>query len=198
MQPTTFRLIYADVAHFVIITLKPNSITVKKWLKGIMYPEKDENRLTEIEKYQYNVLRDYYQLDYQLDKNKPNPIVQRRVDSLAKLYPILLSPNYYQSLINKMTEPISISFDTEERSISNLEFNRLVNLINSTGYWKMPYEIQCDNTPHDAARFELEANNGKKYNIVTATVCPRDTSDFTKACQEFVKSARLEKKINLV
>jgi len=191
-----FRLVYEDRATECIVTLTETNIQIKQWKHGIVYPERDLDRLTDAEKNLYYIFERYFPLD----EKKPFPQTQHRVDSLLKVYPELASTSYYQRLLDKVTDKNigDVTYSTDNIKICKSEFARLVNLINSAGYWSMPYEIHCNATPMDAGGFVLEANIGSKYNIVNSTHCPGDTSNYTKACQEIIKAAKLDKKVNLV
>lgn len=191
----TFRLIYMDRFDFIIATITRNNATIKKWVKGQVFPIEDEGKLTELEKQHYYTL----QRSFPLDEIKPNVIRQRIADSMLMLYPQLRSANYYQSLVNKISTQSEdkVLYSTEIIYISNATFERLVNLINSSGYWKLPYNTKCHDVPMDAGGFFLEANSGFKYNIVTGSMCGDKPSDFIKACEELIKVIRLDDKINL-
>ena len=199
LRPTTktiFRFSYEGWQQQpFIINLSEQAITIKKALRYI-YPEEDDNKLTEIEKSQYYLLR----RRFPLNENKHNPEVKHRVDSMIKLYPQLLDPNYYRALIAKtvVDDKQPFTYMTETLSITKEKFNYIVNLINESGYWSLPYQIRCDQTPTDGYGFVLEGNNGIKFNIVKSIGCPGDTSKYTKACQELIKLARLNNNVDLV
>jgi hypothetical protein len=178
-----------------IVTITRSTAIIKKWIKGQIFPQEDESRLTELEKLHYYALR----RSFPLDEIKPNIDAQRRVDSMLTLYPQLRSANYYRSLVDKISAPTvgNVLYSTQAISIKNSDFEKLANLINQSGYWQLPYNTKCHDVPNDAGGFLLEANTGIKYNIVTGSMCGDKASDFIKACEELVKFVKLDNKINL-
>jgi hypothetical protein len=94
-------------------------------------------------------------------------------------------------------EAPKVTYITNEISISASTFAELVNTINNSGYWTMPYEVVCEHPSFDAPGFLLEANTGFKYNFVSSPVCPDAVTPFTKACFEIIKCAKLENEINI-
>ena len=198
LRPTkevVFRLTYIDPGGAYILTLTRNNVTIKKWIKGLIFPEQDENKLTELEKCQLNTLR----WNFPFDVKKSSEGRQFLADSMLKLYPQLISADYYRSLLDKSAVKGSkgVSFSTKVISITEFEFGRLVELINLSGYWQLPYNTSCYDIPTDAGGFILEANTGIKFNVVCGATCGDKPSNFIKACQEFINIAKLEKEINL-
>lgn len=194
-KETIFRLTYMDTQDAFVLILTQDNIKVKRWTKGQIFPEQDENKLTELEKLHLNALR----WNFPFDEIKPNQRRQLMADSMLKLYPQLISAEYYRSLLAKseLKSPNRISFSTQTISISKSKFRQLVELINSSGYWQLQYNTNCHDIPTDAGGFILEANTGIKYNVVRGTICGDKASDFIKACQEIIKVAKLDDEIHL-
>jgi hypothetical protein len=65
----------------------------------------------------------------------------------------------------------------------------------------MPWSLPCAPCCTDGYSFSFEANTSKKYNYVQYGSCistKPEQKAFSKACQEIIKYAKLDKKINLV
>ena len=167
MDKAVFRLIYASFPGFVIIfTLDEDKIVVKESIKGYTYPAYDSTKLNELEKFHYDLLDRFYPLDEEVKKYKNHS----SYDSLIKTSPELLNAAYFNSLLNKSADYGSheLEYLTKTIPISNLTFNYLVNQINSSGFWTLPYEVKCDNMSSDGGGFYFEANTPNKYKVVTA------------------------------
>ena len=115
-------------------------------------------------------------------------------------YPKLFDANYYKYLLDKSADYGQKKIEYSIRNIPTKKktFVHLVNLINESGYWNLPYENPCNNIPTHASAFILEANTLKKYNIVRSISCPDDTTKYIYACQELIKYAGMEKEIQLI
>mgnify|MGYP006943152774 CR=1 FL=1 len=199
LRPSTnskFRLIYESTVNIYIITLTEETITVKKWVKGSVYPEEDESNLTDFERKYYYIFKKYF---FQ-NKVDQSPFLQNIVDSMKRNDPGFNSLNYYEYLHNKKVtkKPYSTTYSIQITPISKSLFVRLIDTLNSAGYWRMPYQINCNNIPTDAGGFVLEANTGLKYNVVKSIDCPGDSSRYNKACQEIINAAGLKKEIQLI
>jgi len=190
-----FRFIYEGDIQ-VIITLTEEIIIVKKAIKGNTYPNIDTTRLSKLERFHLELLDSHYPLNEISNESR----WKNYYDSICKVYPELLNSQYYLYLKNKSTLPLGQKFvyTTKRIPISKREYRYLVNLINSSGYWKLAYETRCKDIPTDAAGFFLEANTPERYNAVHSPSCSNDTSTFTRACQQLIKGARMEKEINLL
>jgi hypothetical protein len=96
-------------------------------------------------------------------------------------------------------DPKATKFITFKRSITPAEYQNFVDLLNASGYWEMPYKRECNVGVADGpAYLALEANTPEKYNFVSGYVCPNDTIDFCKACQQLVRYAGLDKQFDLL
>jgi hypothetical protein len=73
-------------------------------------------------------------------------------------------------------------------------------MLDTSGYWKLPYWVECKEPPMDAGGVELEANTKEKYNFVATSVCGinDESTKFKKACMLLIKYAGLSKKFNLL
>lgn len=193
----TFRLTFRT-AFFddVIITFNEDSLTVKKRINGKSRYKSDSSTLTAIEKVHLEILDRWYPIDTLTYK----PYLKRYFDSLVKLYPQLPDPAYYHKLADK-----TIAYSDEKWSFEKIQYpltkelyRSLVEGVNTSGFWSLPYKIDCGKTLADGAEFTLEANTKKKYKVVRVISCPGDTSNFHKACQKIVEAAKLDKEIELI
>lgn len=179
----------------VIITLVEAKIIIKEGYDSEYYNE-DETKLTEVETLHRNLLQKYFPIN---SKPVENPI-KKYLDSVIQLYPQLLDSKYYYSLINKTIVPLEkpFAYKTHIILLSKEKYDTLINIIDASGYWSLPYKRECENETMDGYGFTLEANTQRKYNIVFSTDCPGDTTKFTKACQKLIEYANMDKKINLI
>jgi hypothetical protein len=191
-----FRLFYGGGLNWpVVITLTPDEIVVKTCKSGSPYPPEDLGQLTELERFHYRILEYRYPIDESLRRT----VFKKNLDSLINLYPQLRSPAYYSYLLNKAIARKNWHFVYAENriSISLRQFKYLVNLIDSAGYWTLPYSIGCSEVANDAGGFTLEANTATKYNVVTRVECADSAMKFAMACQELVNYAHMGNKVYL-
>jgi len=189
-----FRLIYeCSTCIAYIITLTPTEIVVKKGDR-VDYAKRDDSLLTDLENFHLGTL----ERNFPIIKGNPKVTFYRQhyLDSLIDLYPKLLDPNYLNFLLAKVFVPCKTPFTytTTKISISSEEYQHLINMLNESGYWKMPIHIDCNNAPMDGAGFTLEANTGSKYNITKFGSCEDGPTNFIRACQELVKLAKIDNK----
>jgi hypothetical protein len=112
----------------------------------------------------------------------------------------LLDPAYYHKLIEKTIayNDEKFSFETTKYPISKEQYRSLVEGINTSGFWSLPYHIDCAASIADGVEFTFEANTKKKYKVVWVFSCPNDTSNFHKACQKIVEAAKMDKEVQLI
>jgi hypothetical protein len=191
-----FRLVYESWYKQTIISLTQTKITIKEVKTGLAFPiEDDTSKLSSMERYHYSILKWNFPLENTTKIRFPS-----FYDSITQVYPELLDPAYFKFLLEKVKieEREAFEYSTKVIPISKQKFVYLINLINSSGFWTMPYHIRCKYMDTDAAGFILEANTSKKYKVVFAIDCGDDRSKFKIACQELIKSAELDKKIKVV
>ena len=189
-----FRLTYNGYPT-AIITLLPDEIIVKEF-SGAWYQSPDTTKLSSKEKFHVDILERFFPLnDTSYKKWK-----KIYLDSLSAANPELLDPNYYKYLIEKtgVFSKNKIEYSLKKVPITKKTFVYLVNQINRSGYWQLPFENWCDNIPTDVFEFMLEANTPKKYNAVNSLSCPDDSTKYTKACQELIKYAQMDSVIKLI
>lgn len=177
----------------VIITLTRHQIVVKQGLERF-YQIEDTNRLTPTERFHFQLLS----FRYPLQEWRKNSKRQKYYDSLITLYPQLTQTSYLKYLHAKSFVPRSAPYKyaTIKKSISYNTFYAVVSQLNAIGYWKMPYKLPCLADVSDGDSYLLEANTPKKYNYVRASSC-NDQEDFSKVCQQIIKLAGLDDKIQL-
>jgi hypothetical protein len=192
----TFRFFYHGFKQMpIIITLTNEYIIVKSGKKYQDILNENEDKLSEAEKWQYSFLTRYYYTD----SNNLSPMRKHVLDSALIIYPQLLDPKYFRYLFDKAVDAnTQFTYSTVIKSISNKDFEYLVNKINSSGYWGLSSTIFCKELIADGVGFELEANTTKKYNVVKVPqICPNDSSKFIQACQELINYAGMGKEIEL-
>jgi hypothetical protein len=194
-----YRLTYeAALFYPTMIILTPGKIVVKHETKGVPFYPENENLLDSLERFHFQLL----QYRYPLDEYPGGMKRKRYYDSLIKVYPQLRSPAYYQYLLKKAIDPHAETFAYYERvyPITDSQYRYLVNLIDSSGYWKLPYTLGCkpENIGFDGDGFTLEANTRDGYNVVSRSGCAADSGlALAKACQQLVKSAHKDDSIHL-
>jgi hypothetical protein len=190
-----YRLTFKDAfGDGVIITLLQNKIIAKQWIKGDPFPEYDSTRLDSVERYLYQILYWNFPVQERIQAGR------KRLDSISKKHPQILDPVYYRQLLDKclVASRDSLLYTTHELSISTNKYYRLINHINSTGYWKMPYEIECKESVMDGYSLILEANTKAKYNIVLRIGCTKEENPFIEVCNELINAAHLKRPLEIL
>jgi hypothetical protein len=187
-----FRFCYEGMGqHPYSITLLEGKIIVKKG-DQYNYMIGNDSALTEKELRLLN----FFKWSFPIQKHKYGPAKQRRIDSLVNLYPQLLDAKYYRQLMNKYITPNKdFTYTTKTLFISGTDYKKIVNAINASGFWKMPTVLNCSNPSMDGFGYGLEANNGRKFQVVNAEDCLDESTDFTKACQLLLRYAKVNKEI---
>lgn len=192
----TFRFFYGDAfGNSIIIVFNKDSITVKKGNPAGLY-DQDTTRLSAIENIHLRILNRRFPIDTAGKK----PWVKSYLDSMVKLYPQLLDPEYYHKIYDKSRVSTGEKFTPEVTKfpLTKQQYNSLVQAINESGFWSMPWQIDCESRMADGYGFHLEANTRTKYKIVETIGCPDDSSALTKACQKIIDAVKMEKMPNLI
>jgi hypothetical protein len=183
---------------YYFITLTDGKIIAKKGLQNKMF-DGAINKVSESEQNLYYLL-DWYILFNDKDqegqrKPKYSTDEKRKIDSCKELG----ITNCYKYLFEKSAMPLSKTFKYETRIITlpRHSYKKLIDKINYSGYWKMPLELDCNDRPSDGVGFSLEANNSKKYNLVSSRDCMNPSSDFKKACQQIINYAHYDDEIKI-
>ena len=193
-----FRILYSQwtrPAYFITVT--EDNIIIKKGLR-VDYLHKVDTVLTEIEQLHLQILESGVPLSKRL-KNK-SPVQRKFIDSLIKLCPDLLKEEYYHKLMSKSFIPLDKPFTYSTRiiSIGSNRFIKIMKIINNSGFWKLPIELDCKNPPNDGNSIIVECNTDNKYQVVKFGSCGDQPSDFKIACQEIIKYAGLSDEIKLL
>lgn len=192
----TFRFVYSDAfGSSMIIIFNKDSMTVKRGDPTTLY-EDDTTRLSAIENMHLRLLNRRFPIDTTGEK----PWAQRYLDSMVKLYPQLLDPAYYHKIYDKSRISTGEKFIPEiaKFPLTKQQYISIVQEINASGFWAMPWRIECRETMTDGYGFHLEANTKNKFQIVYVMGCPDDSTKFTKACQKIIETAKMDKKYNLI
>lgn len=188
-----YRLIYQPgfTRYSAILTLRDQKIVVKELESGYAVPYTEKERLNAQELEHLHLFEMYFPIDRYVGQKW----LRKYLDSLIKIYPNLLNPNYYRSLIIKASTYGTKAFTYKEREISltKEKYNYFLNLINQSGYWKLrPFEINCIGEVTHPSGYILEAATQSKYNFVEYMECPNDTSSFAQAIDELVKYTKIK------
>jgi hypothetical protein len=193
MDKEEFRFVYSGWARKTyIILLREDTITIKSGNTGEFY--EPNYTFTNIEKEHLELI----QRQFPFDDPQKKPYVKHYLDSMVKAYPKLTDPKYYHELEDKSVIRTNKTFDSSKIPVKKEIFDSLVSLFNAAGFWKLPFEVNCEYHPMDGDGFILEANTKKKYQVVRAGGCPDDTTRLIKACQTLIEYAQLGNKIQLI
>ena len=202
---TIIRMAYQGNWDCYMITLTEDEIIVKTGI-GSYVRRIDRNKLTEIEKIHFQILRVYYPLDEALPDRflpplpPPGPTeeirqreraIERAYDSIKNNTSKLLDGKYYAYLLKKATEKDTFSFSTAKIKITKQEFLNFITQLNQSGYWEKGFSDKNCQVTH-GFNLSLEVNTGKKYNCAGFDgSCMPDTTLFHKACQRLIVMAQL-------
>lgn len=189
-----FRLTYNGYST-VIITLLPDEIIVKELIKGSWFDLPDTTKLTNKENIHFHILERFFPLNDSSYKGRKKIYL----DSMSAANPELLNPNYFKYLLDKsgVYSKSKFQYSTKRIPITKKTFVYLVNQINRSGFWQLPFKNWCANIPTDVDGFMLEVNTSQKYNVVNSLSCPDDSTKYTRACQELIKYAQMDSVIKL-
>ncbi len=198
-----FRLTYiSSFDGIFIISLENKQIIVKRITKnytgGIYEIDPDLKELNEVEKKHYQLLKQFYPLE---DTAGLRPYTKHYLDSMSKRFPELLDQDYYKKLTDKnIVIDKTFSYDSLKINLSNREYHCLINEINESGYWSLPFEFEMsEDAPNNSyGSFYLEVNTKSKYKVVKFGNWDIDVPiAFKKACQRLVNLAGLNKEIGI-
>lgn len=195
LKTPVFRLVYSSAfGNSIIFVISENQITIKEGNPTIIYSE-DNTKLDSIEQMHLALLN----RRYPIDTTDKSPRQKAYLDSMIRKYPQLLDVTYYKSLKEKILTRNTKNFEYtyKQLNISSFQYYDLINTINASGYWSLPYEFANCGAADDGDGFSLEANANSRYNLVQTNTCQDDTTAFAKACQKIIDLADLNKKIRL-
>ncbi len=189
----TFRLTYSQgMGETIILSFNEEEITIKKVIPGGLY-DQDTSKLTKLESAHFRILERWFPFE-----TKGNiPGLKKHLDSLSLLYPELLDVNYFLMLYDKVKvrNKEKFIYQSKKNAITKKAFSSIVEQINASGYWQLPYIVECEPTSTHGPNFTLEANTFKKYQIVNRGVCRGHESGFLDLCQKIIAFAGLDKEI---
>lgn len=196
MEKDIFRFRFGTALgeYSYIITLQEYKLIIKKGSISKMFAY-NEMEMTEKEQLYLRLFRSYFPVKETIIKK---PKYKRYLDSLLHKYPLLLDVNYFNELETK-AYPVNdkpFIYDKKIVTLTKEKFLAIINEINNSGYWKLPYHVEYGGCM-DGFGFTLEANTATKYKIVSASSCNGDTSKFSKACQKLIDYAGLEKEVQV-
>ena len=119
---------------------------------------------------------------------------------MSKRFPELLNEDYYKKLTDKnIIINKAFGYDSVRIRLSNREYQSVINEINESGYWSLPFEFKMSpDAGTDSGSFYLEANTKEKYKVVRIGRWDADVPlAFKKACQRLVDMAGLNKEISI-
>jgi hypothetical protein len=192
-----FRIVFSQwTSPTYFIKIDQNKILIKKGLR-VDYLHKDEGRLSELEKMHLEILEFGIPISRRIKES--GPLGKRYFDSLVTLYPELLKEEYYSYLMEKAFTPLDkpFTYSTETISISDSKFIEIVEKLKRSGYWTLPFELGCNNSPTDGYQCIVESNCGGKYNIVKFNSCLDEPSAFKIACREIIELMGLSNEVRL-
>jgi hypothetical protein len=197
-EKITFRFIYESWYKQTIISITEDKIQVKEGTKGVPYSiSHDTSKLNDLETFHLHILTRRFPFS---ETRLESAALRHVLDSIALVYPELNQPGYYRHLLDKSAEISEEKFEFSVKSIpiTYKTFAHIADLINSSGFWSLPFKLRCKNILTDAGGFILEANTPQKYKVIMSGDCPDNRTKLNIACQELIKYAGMEKKIQLM
>lgn len=190
LKDVVFRLTYVPwMEPQIIITLSKSKIVIKSGVSQEAYAF-DTSKLTAQEKKDYIFLINTFPVDTSKLK------VERKhfFDSVFKQNPRLSEVEYLLQLKRRQIIPSVIPFKYSTRviKISDKQYETLVNEINQSGFWTMPFKINCETLSTEAGGFTMEANTKDKYKVVSTYICPDNNTAFIKACEQIINAAGMK------
>lgn len=195
MDESIFRFVYASWLNpEIIITLTKKAIIMKSGYLESAYIQ-DSSRLTPEENKDFIFLKNTFPLDT-VNLNRRG---RAFYDSVFHQNPRLNDVGYLLGLKRKITilSETPFKYSTQIVKISDQQYKELVDNINRSGFWKLPYTIPCKTYATDGGGLSLEANTTRKYNYVSDD-CPDGNTPIKKVWQKLISVAGLEKEIHLI
>jgi hypothetical protein len=193
-EKETIRFTYAGYNEQIIIFINEDSIVVKSGNPEMIYSY-DVSKLSPLEILHLNLL----QSRYPFDNPAYSPKKKKYLDSFTTHYPQLLNIDYYHKLYEKSyrrNEKI-FKYSINKIGFTKQKFFKLIEEINSSGFWKSPFKLNCDAASTGDFGYFLEMNTPNQYKIVKAVGCPDETTNFLKLCEKIVQLAGMQKQIQL-
>jgi hypothetical protein len=199
MPEPVFRLSYAVMGvDLYIVSLMPDKMVVKEWKSGYSFPRTNTEKLTPEERQYYYYFQRYYPW------HKPELYADTSKRGYGKIllarYPQLNDINYYIHLRKKSQDwgDEKFVFTTRVIRISDKIYARLVERINKSGFWTLPWKNFCEPMPMDGDGYMLEANTPKHFKVVVSSNCDSTSHmhGFIEAIKDLQKQAGLKTEIS--
>ncbi|MEP6845429.1 MAG: hypothetical protein ABI861_05475 [Panacibacter sp.] len=189
----TFRFSYDTWA--LNITFNKDEMIVKTRKNGVIYEILNKGRLDSNEIRQIN----FFERNYFANKEKFSPARKAYYDSMIKKYPELLSLTRYKTLYDKAIDYDSAKFeyDTKIIKLSSKQYCNLIDSLNATDFWSLPWRIDYPEEVADGGGYSFEANTKHKYKIFICYGLPIDSIKLTGFCKYLIEFAGLSDKISL-
>jgi hypothetical protein len=182
----------------IIIKLEGHEMMVKMVTSHNSMISFSDEKLTELEALHYHILERRFPIGEKAYK----PWVKHYLDSMVAVYPQLLDVKYYDYLIKKRVVPADSPFvyATKKIILEPQHYDSFIHMLDTSGYWKLPYWVDCKEPPTDGWGFDLEANTKEKYNFVSTSLCSisDESTKFKRACMLLIQYANLSGKFNLL
>ncbi|QEC68690.1 hypothetical protein FRZ67_15765 [Panacibacter ginsenosidivorans] len=188
----TFRFIHDPQVN---ITFNKNEMIIKTFKSGNISPVLNQRKLDSFEAGEYRFFKKFYFRDI----GTLSPAQKEYYDSMIKVHPELLSIQLYKKLYDIALDYDSAKFEYETKVIklSSKQYCSLVDSLNKTDFWKLPWKIEAPDVTMDGGGYCFEANTKNKYKIF---LCYRSRSDnikMTGFCKYLLEFAGLDDKIHL-
>jgi len=193
-----FRLTYSNAfGDHVIIILKNGSLKVKEGNTDYLYEDRTDEMDT-IEQLHLRLLQRFFPIE-EIGKSSRH---RKYLDSMTKVYPKLLDPAYYHELNQKSfwKKAKTFKYRISTIALSKRVYTSLIKELNASGFWTLPYVLECAEAADiaDGFEFTFEANTETKYQFVRVHGCPNNETPFTMVCQKIVHLAKLDREVDLI
>lgn len=198
-QNLSLRYVGTETFRFSFMTLNitfnKNEMIIKTGKEGYLGPILNKDKLDSIEKGEFAFFERYYFAN----KEKFLPRRKEYYDSMVKAHPELLSIELYKRLYDKALDYDSAKFeyDTKVIKLSSRQYCNLIDSLNASDFWKLPWRIDYPMEIADGGGYTFEVNTKDKYKIVICYGLPIDSLKLTGFCKYLLEFAGLSDKIHL-
>ena len=184
----TFRFIRDPEIN---ITFNKHEMIIKTFKSGDISPVVNTEKLDSLEKGEYKFFKKFYFRD----KESLSPAWKKYYDSMVIVHPELLSIREYKRLYDKGLDYDSAKFEynTKVIKLSSNQYCALVDSLNKTDFWKLPYRVDYPEVVMDGGGYCFEANTKDKYKVFMCYGLPIDSIKMTRYCKYLLTFAGLEK-----
>ncbi|MBC7937978.1 MAG: hypothetical protein H7Y86_21735 [Rhizobacter sp.] len=173
-----------------VLTLHCKNSILKIGESGILYPDVDYLMLDEKEQFHLWLLKRYFPFN----SAAPTRETKAYEDSLTLLYPELLSPLYYRTLLEKSVQKDSFpfKFTTYQKPIEPGKFEYFFNLLEKAAFWSLPQQMSPKSGAMDGSGYTVEIHTPTKFRLIVSSNCPKISEALTSACQEIIDHIKME------